>query len=87
MNNRELLIMSKRKNGKLYSVDLTLQYEFKKEDCSAEILISCQIGTKQIEVQRKQFNICQFTGMYVLTCLFTCLKWIPLTLTEYVLNH
>lgn len=54
--------MVKRRNGKLFSVDISLQHAFKKEDCSGEMLISCQIGTKYIEVQRKQFNTCPVTA-------------------------
>lgn len=56
--------MSKKKNGKLYSVDISLKHTLRKEDCSGEMLISCQIGTKHIEVQRKQFHTCPVNGMY-----------------------
>lgn len=62
INFGERIEMSKRKNGKLYSVDISLQHAFRKEDCSGEMLISCQIGTTHIEVQRKQFNTCPVTG-------------------------
>lgn len=55
--------MSKKKNGKLYSVDISLQHTLRKEDCTGEMLIFCQIGTKHIEVQRKHFHTCPFTGM------------------------
>ncbi|XP_063397466.1 uncharacterized protein LOC134681753 [Mytilus trossulus] len=54
--------MSKRKNGKLYAVDISLQHAFRKEDCNGEMVISCKIGTKHIEVQRKQFNTCPING-------------------------
>lgn len=58
--------MSKRTNGKLYSVDISLKHTLRKEDCTGEMLISCEIGTKHIEVQRKHFNTCPVTaGMYV----------------------
>lgn len=62
--------MSKRKNGKLYAVDISLQHAFRKEDCNGEMVISCKIGTKHIEVQRKQFNTCPVNGMHVY-CVFT----------------
>ncbi|CAG2247709.1 unnamed protein product [Mytilus edulis] len=54
--------MSKRKNGKLYSVDISLKHTLRKEDCTGEMLISCEIGTKHIEIQRKHFNRCPVTA-------------------------
>ncbi|CAC5397109.1 unnamed protein product [Mytilus coruscus] len=61
VNYGKLAKMSKRKNGKLYSVDISLKHTLRKEDCTGEMLIFCQIGTKYIEVQRKQFNTCPVT--------------------------
>ncbi|CAG2186642.1 unnamed protein product [Mytilus edulis] len=55
--------MSKRTNGKLYSVDISLKHTLRKEDCTGEMLISCEIGTKHIEVQRKHFNTCPVTAV------------------------
>ncbi|XP_063448984.1 uncharacterized protein LOC134728335 isoform X2 [Mytilus trossulus] len=55
--------MSKRKNGKLYSVDISLKHTLRKEDCTGEMLIFCEIGTKHIEVQRKHFNTCPVTAV------------------------
>ncbi|XP_052073574.1 uncharacterized protein LOC127711535 [Mytilus californianus] len=50
--------MSKRKNGKLYSANISLKHVFRSDFCSGDMLISCKIGTKTIEVHRKQFNTC-----------------------------
>ncbi|XP_063416911.1 uncharacterized protein LOC134699233 [Mytilus trossulus] len=55
--------MSKRTNGKLYSVDISLKHTLRKEDCTGEMLISCEIGTKHIEIQRKHFNTCPVTAV------------------------
>lgn len=56
--------MTKTKNGKLFSVKMILKHVFKSDVCSGEMLVSCQIGTKRIEVGREQFHTCPVTGMY-----------------------
>ncbi|CAC5416686.1 unnamed protein product [Mytilus coruscus] len=57
--------MSKMKNGKLFSVNMSLKHVLRSDVCSGEMLISCQIGTRRIEVERKQFDTCPVTDTSV----------------------
>lgn len=62
LNFTKRIRMSKMKNGKLFSVNMSLKHVFRSDVCSGEMLISCKIGTRRIEVERKQFHPCPVTA-------------------------
>ena len=55
---------SKRKNGIFYAVTLKLSHRFPNDVCSGEVFIQCRMGTKRMDIYRKEFNICPAEGMY-----------------------
>ncbi|CAG2247707.1 unnamed protein product [Mytilus edulis] len=61
LNFAKRIRVSKTKNGKLFSANMSLEHVFKSDVCSGDMLISCRIGTKNIEVGRKQFHTCPET--------------------------
>lgn len=61
LNFAKRIRVTKTKNGKLFSVKMILKHVFKSDVCSGEMLVSCQIGTKRIEVGREQFHTCPVT--------------------------